>query len=180
MRSHQAMTELRSHMRPVPNPGDARLDLFAARRDDAAIYERIDEVLDDMERYVATHHGRGGASWRSGDFTAGAMLEFKGRHRDATLTDWTVADLRAVLLDWFPAYVHTDDDVLRDMPASAAVFFDYLADAGSLTGDPADELKAACDSLGPDFLAACRDPERWGSAKARLIALAENPPAPDR
>ena len=136
---------------------------------DGGLLLRIDELLDEMERYVAEHHGCDCASWRSGDFTAGAMLEFKGRHRDGRLAHWVVADLHEFLLVWLPAFVLTDDDVLRDVPACSATFFDFLAHRGLLTGAPLEELRTACERLGEEFLAACADPQRWSPAKARLV-----------
>ena len=140
--------------------------------DDCGQLLRVDELLDMMERYVAEHHGRDGASWRSGDFTAGAMLEFKGR-RDGRLAEWVVADVHEFLLVWLPAFVLTDDDVLRDVPVCSATFFDFLAHSGLLTGDPLQELRTTCERLAEPFLAACADRRRWSPAKARLVRVVE-------
>lgn len=135
--------------------------------------QNMDEVLDAMEPYVLEHHGHDSAAWRSGDFTAGAMLEFKAGTSDARAAHWTVADLREFLMNWLPAYVQTDDDVLHDVPDCTAVFFNFLASAGLLTGDPLGELTAASADLSDEFHVACRDAYRWSPAKSRLAAIAD-------
>lgn len=136
----------------------------------------VDEVLDNMEPYVLGRYGRDSAAWRSGDFTAGAMLEFKSRHGDGRLAHWTVADVHEFLMNWLPAFVQTDDEVLQDVPQCAPVFFDFLAHAGYLTGDPPAELTAACERLGVAFLVAVKDEQRWSPAKSRLAAIAAATP----
>ncbi len=141
--------------------------------DDADLLLRSEELLDAMERYVAEHRGCDGASWRSGDFTAGAMLEFKRRHCDGRLTHWTIADLREFLLVWLPEFVLADDDVLRDVPECSATFFDFLAHADLLTGDRLQDLRTTCQRVGVEFLVACADVRRWSPAKSRLTRVLE-------
>ena len=148
----------------------------------ATFYSCIDELLDEMEDFVGEHCGRDSVAWRSGDFAAGALLEFKGRHADGRVGHWTVADVRAFLLGWFPRTVLVDEELQRDVPDCAAVFFRFMAARGSLTGDPLDELEAACAHLHGQFLTSCRDPRQWDPAKQRLsqiLAPAQaHPPRP--
>jgi hypothetical protein len=146
------------------------------------LYECMDALLDEMEDFVSEHHGPDGAAWRSGDFAAGALLEFKGRHGDGRVDHWTVDDVREFLLGWFPRTVLADEELQRDVPDCAAVFFRFMAARGSLTGDPLSELEAACAHLQSQFLNSCRDPRQWDPAKQRLsqiLAPAQaHPPCP--
>jgi hypothetical protein len=130
-----------------------------------------------MEDFVCEHYGYDSAAWRSGDFAAGALLEFKGRRGDGRVGDWTVSDVREFLLGWFPRTVWADEQLQRDVPDCAAVFFGFLAARGSLTGDPLSELQAACTHLHSQFLSSCRDPRRWDPAKQRLSQILDRLPA---
>jgi hypothetical protein len=131
----------------------------------------MDALLDEMEDFVCEHYGHDSAVWRSGDFAAGALLEFKGRHDGARLGHWTVGDVGEFLLNWFPRTVWADEDLQRDVPDCAAVFFRFMAARGSLTGDPLSELELACAQLHSQFLRSCRDPLQWGPAKQRLSLI---------
>lgn len=141
------------------------------------LYAAMDELLDEMENFVREYYGYDSASWRSGDFTAGALLEFKGRHGDGRIGHWTVGDVREFLLDWFPRTVVADEDVRRDVPDCAAVFFRFMAARGSLSGDGLWELEAACARLRGPFLSSCRDRRRWDPAKVRLSRIVARLPA---
>ena len=141
------------------------------------LYAHMDELLAEMEDFVREYHGYDSASWRSGDFAAGALLEFKGRHGDGRPDNWTVADVREFMLGWFPRTVCVDEDLRRDVPDCAAVFFRFMAARGSLTGDPLCELEAACGRLRAQFLSSCRDTRRWEPAKLKLSRLLARLPA---
>lgn len=141
------------------------------------LYASMDELLGEMEDFVREYYGYDSASWRSGDFTAGALLEFKGRHGDGRIDHWTVADVREFLLDWFPRSVLVDDGLRRDVPDCAVVFFRFLAARGSLTGDGLWELEAACAQLRGRFLSSCRDRRQWDPAKLRLSLIVARLPA---
>lgn len=141
------------------------------------LYACIDELLCEMEDYVREHYGYDSASWRSGDFAAGALLEYKGRHGDGRVDHWTVGDVEEFLLDWFPRTVYVDEDVQHDVPDCAAVFFRFLAARGSLTGDSPSELEAACARLRDRFLSSCRDPSQWDPGKVRLSLIVAPPRA---
>jgi hypothetical protein len=110
--------------------------------------ELMDRLLDEFE-----HEGVAGRSvddpvWRSGDFTAGAMLEFKGRYADGRLARWTAADVEEFFLRWFAHSVIVDDEIVDDLPECASVFLRFLAERGSLRGDPLPSLEAACAAAG--------------------------------
>lgn len=141
------------------------------------LYAAMDELLEEMEDFVREYYGYDSASWRSGDFAAGALLEFKGRHGDGRISHWTVHDVREFLLDWFPRTVVADEDLRRDVPDCAAVFFRFMAARGSLTGDGLWELEAACARLRGQFLSACRDRQQWDPAKVRLSQIVARLPA---
>jgi hypothetical protein len=141
------------------------------------LYSCMDALLDEMEDFVRERYGRNSASWRSGDFTAGALLEFKGLHGDGRLHDWTVGDVREFLLVWFPRSVCADEELRHDVPDCATAFFRFMAARGSLTGDPLCELEAACNGLRGQFLSSCRDPRRWNAGKVWLSLILAGPPA---
>ena len=141
------------------------------------LYAYMDELLAEMEDFIREYHGYDSPCWRSGDFAAGALLEFKARHADGRPGNWTVADVREFMLSWFPRTVCADQDLRRDVPDCAAVFFRFMAARGSLTGDPLCELEAACRRLRGQFLSSCRDPDQWDPAKVRLSRILARLPA---
>lgn len=141
------------------------------------LYACMDELLGEMEDFVREYYGYDGASWRSGDFTAGALLEFRGRHGDGRVDHWTVADVREFLLSWFPRTVLADEHLRRDVPDCAVVFFRFMAARGSLTGDRLWELEQACARLRGQFLSSCRDQRQWDPAKLRLSLIVARLPA---
>jgi hypothetical protein len=135
-----------------------------------AFYASMDELLGEMEDFVCERYGHDSAVWRSGDFAAGALLEFKGRHDGAQIGHWTVGDVREFLLGWFPRTVWADEDLQRDVPDCAAVF--SLSGRARLPdGDPLGELELACAQLHSQFLRSCGDPRQWGPAKQRLSLI---------
>jgi hypothetical protein len=141
------------------------------------LYTCMDALLCEMEDFVREHHGYDSPSWRSGDFAAGALLEFKGRHGDGRLDHWTVTDVSEFLLGWFPRTVYADEDLQRHVPDCATVFFRFLAARGSLRGDSLNELEAACESLRGQFLSSCRDRSQWDPSKVWLSLIVAPPPA---
>ena len=141
------------------------------------LYTSMDALLGEMEDFVREHYGHDSASWRSGDFAAGALLEFKGRHGDGRLHNWTVGDVREFLLGWFPRTVFADEDLRGDVPDCAVVFFRFMAARGSLTGDSLSALEAACTGLRDQFLSNCRDPREWDPAKVWLSLIVAPAPA---
>lgn len=131
----------------------------------------MDELLGEMEDFVREYYGYDSPSWRSGDFAAGALLQFKGREPGAPIGHWTVGDVREFLLGWFPRTVLADEDLWRDVPDCAVIFFRFMAARGSLTGDGLWELEATCVRLRGQFLSNCRDPRAWDPAKLRLSRI---------
>jgi hypothetical protein len=140
------------------------------------LYPCMDALLDEMEDFVGEYYGFDGASWRSGDFAAGALLEFKDRY-DGRLHHWTVDDVSEFLLGWFPRTVLADEELQRDVPYCAVVFFRFMAARGSLTGDSLYDLQDACERLRGHFLSSCRDPRQWDPGKLRLSRIVALLPA---
>jgi hypothetical protein len=139
------------------------------------LYATMDELLAEMEVFVSEYYGYDSASWRSGDFAAGALIEFKARQGDGQIGHWTVEDLRHFMLGWFPRTVLTDEGVRRDVPDCAAVFFRFMAARGSLSGDGLWALEAACSRLRDPFLRSCRDPRDWNASKQSLSRIVARP-----
>lgn len=141
------------------------------------LYTCMDALLGEMEDFVCERYGCDSASWRTGDFAAGALMEFKARHGDGRLDHWTVADVRAFLLDWFPRTVQADACILQDVPECAAVFFHFMDLRGSLSGDALAELEATCLNLHDEFLASCADRTLWQPSKATINRILAPAPA---
>jgi hypothetical protein len=132
--------------------------------DEDAMYSAMDDLLDDFTPFVRSRFGADSAQWRVGDLVGGAMIEYRGR-ADGRLTHWTVPDLRAFLLEWFPRKVLADRAILRDVPAAMLAFLEFLADRGLLEGDPPEALALAAAELAEPFLELVR-----GSGETRRSA----------
>lgn len=133
--------------------------------------ELMDRLLDEFEREVAAVHGVDDAVWRSGDFAGGAMLEFKGRYADGWLTRWTTAEVDEFLLRWFPHSVIADDEIVEDLPECVSAFLRFLAQRGSLRGDPLPSLEAACADAGAELRSTYGAVRREGTPAAVQRAL---------
>lgn len=130
-------------------------------------YSVIDELANEYVRYVETEHEicRQCPAPRSGPFIVHSMLEWKAIYADGQLDQWTRGDIREYLLDHFPRKISGDDQLLFDTPTCVRDFIYFLADRGTLRGDPMRDLADYADEIAEEFLAACSDRRNWGMAK---------------
>ncbi len=102
---------------------------------------------------------------RSGSVVAESLLEWKWRFGDGQLGRWNGADVERYLLEFFPAQMPFDEQLIADAPACAIGFLRFLERSERSTGAPADELAELCEALRAEFEAATRDRRRWGISK---------------
>jgi len=160
----------RPQVMPPWEDDDPELVLDAAEDEDG-FRDVMELLLDELEGYATATCPPDGAVWRSGDFVASSMLEWKGGYHDGRLGRWTVDDLAEYMLDYFPRKVSAPAETLADAPECAIAFLRFLADRGSLSGDPLDELEAACDQLHSEFRERSASPESWGLAKSMTMQM---------
>jgi hypothetical protein len=123
-----------------------------------------------------------GPVWRSGDFVASTMLDWKGGYGDGHLGRWTRIDLAEFLLDWFPRKVTAEPETLEDVIDCVIAFLRFLDERESLSGEPLDVLAEASEELREEFLEATADPSSWGLAKSlamQMLADGVDPEDPD-
>jgi hypothetical protein len=139
--------------------------------DPEACYATIGELLEEYEAYLEEQHAScpDCPVWRSGNFIAGSLLEWKAVYSDGRLSHWTRADIAEYLLDHFPRKISAGREVLADTPACVRDLIYFLSDCGTLSGDALDELATAGEELYDQFLAANRDRRNWGLAKSFVM-----------
>jgi hypothetical protein len=136
----------------------------------------MDELLDRMAEWVQETEGVHGAAWRSGDFVAGAMIEFKSRADGGPVTEWTADEVTAFMVDWFPRTIVAPEGVVRDLPECVAAFLHFLTDLGAAAGDPLPDLELAVVAATPEYVTAVADRDRWSADKRRLVEALESQP----
>lgn len=99
------------------------------------------------------------------------MLEWKGGYDDGRLGRWTVDDLAEFMLDYFPRKVTVSAETLDDVPECVIAFLGFLAERGSLSGDPLEELEAACWELRDEFRERADSPQSCGLAKSMAMQM---------
>lgn len=106
----------------------------------------IGSLMDEYERYVEIQHAICPACpvVRAGPVIVRSMFEWKAR-RDGRLAHWTVADIRAYLLDEVPLF--EDRGLRRDAPTCAKDLVYFMSDRGTLAGDRVRALTDATDDV---------------------------------
>ena len=116
-------------------------------------------------------------------FVVEALIQHRWEAGDGILCRWQPADLRAVLLDWFPREVTMPPDEWQPVIPTVHAFIDFLFAedlADRRCAEPA-RLHAELDGLAGDFDAAMNDQSRYGLAKfwaMRMIAAGVDPTDP--
>ncbi len=142
-----------------------------AAEDESGFHELIDRLLGELEEWAKASCTAGGPAWRSGDFVASTMLEWKGGYGDGHLGRWTRVDLAEFLLDYFPRKVSVHAETVADVVDCVISFLRFLDRRESLSGEPLDVLEEGCDELREEFLAAEADPGSWGLAKSMFMRM---------
>ncbi|HEU0316007.1 MAG TPA: hypothetical protein VFR49_01690 [Solirubrobacteraceae bacterium] len=142
-----------------------------AAEDESGFHELIDRLLNELEEWARASCPPEGPMWRSGDFVASAMLEWKGGYGDGRLGRWTGEDLAEFLLDYFPRKVSVHEETVEDVVDCVISFLAFLDQRESLSGEPLEVLEEACDELRAEFLTAQADPGSWGLAKSMFMQM---------
>jgi hypothetical protein len=79
----------------------------------------------------------------------GEMLHWRAANGDGHLGRWEVEDLAMFLIEHVSSCVGLDDDARTAAPDCALAMIRFLADRGSLSGDPLPDLEHACEMLRP-------------------------------
>ncbi len=142
-----------------------------AEEDESGFQEVIDCLLTELEAWAKANCPPAGPVWRSGDFIASTMLEWKGGYGDGRLGRWTAEELAEFLLDYVPRKVSVHAETVEDVVDCVVSFLRFLDQRESLSGEPVEVLEEACNELREEFLAAQRDPGSWGLAKSMFMQM---------
>jgi len=151
---------------------DAEL-IVDAVEDEDHFHELSQRLLDELERWARATCPPEGPVWRSADFVASTMLEWKGGYSDGYLGRWTGTDLAEFLLDYFPRKVSVHRDTLDDVVDCVIAFLCFLHDRESLSGEPLEVLEETCDALREDFQTRAMDRSSHGLAKSLVMQMLE-------
>jgi hypothetical protein len=75
------------------------------------------------------------------------MLHWRAATGDGHLGRWEVEDLATFLIEHVSSSSELDDDERTAAPDCALAMIRFLADRGSLSGDPLPDLEHACEML---------------------------------
>lgn len=99
------------------------------------------------------------------------LLDWKFSYADGRLDRWSADDLEEFLLSWCPRKVSFPLELARTIPGTVAAFLEFLADRGWLAPDTDPGLPAYARAREADFMAAMRDPAKFGMAKSLFAGL---------
>ena len=90
------------------------------------------------------------------------VLEYKWQYFDANLTEWSVADIEALLFEILPAKVNLGPNDAGDLIAGFAAFLRFLSAEGLLSEGTGERLARRVEDAQVEFEAAMNDEERFG------------------
>lgn len=94
------------------------------------------------------------------------FVDYRFDYTEGDPLRWSPIAVELCLLDWFPRKVTLDDDELAAVPDVLRRFVRYAGRQRGLSRERIAETLAALDEFEPQFLAAMRDPSRYGPAKS--------------
>ena len=149
---------------------DAELIVDVAE-DEEGFHKLSERLLGELEQWARATCPPNGPVWRSADFIASTMLQWKGCYGDGYLGRWTNPDLAEFLLDYFPRKVSVHHDTLDDVVDCVIAFLRFLDDRQSLSGEPLEALEDTCNGLRDDFQTRASDPSSHGLAKSIVMQM---------
>lgn len=137
--------------------------------------EQFDDVsamlVDDFTIWVVETQGRTGALWRSGEFFANSLLQWKFSYGDGDLGFWSADDVEEFLLDYAPRKLGLDEALIADGPNCVAGFLSFLEADEHLEGDSLPALIARCEQSRDGFEKGVANPDNWGPAKTMVAQM---------
>ena len=136
----------------------------------SAEIDRFDAALEDWCAEQGFDEDRLGVVTYAGH----TMADFRAWYADGDVTGWNAVDLDEYLLEFVPRKVGIDDEDIERFPEAVAEVFRFLAATGRLETEAAEKLASEALTAADPFVAAARDPRRFGLAKAMTAAMLED------
>lgn len=109
--------------------------------------ELIGRLCGEFEEHIRERCPPDSSLRRHAGAVAGEMLRWRAATGDGLLGRWEVEDLATFLIEHVSSSSRLDDDARTAAPDCALAMIRFLADRGSLSGDPLPDLEHACDTL---------------------------------
>jgi hypothetical protein len=123
---------------------DDELSIFDGELDRAELIERL---RNEFEEHIRERWPSASAVRRHAAAVGGEMLHWRASTGDGHLGRWEVEDLARFLIEHVSFSRTLDDDARAAAPDCALAMIGFLADRGSLSGDPLPDLEHACEML---------------------------------
>lgn len=123
---------------------DDELSIFDGALDPAELIERL---CLEFEEHIREQWPSASAVRRHAGAVGGEMLRWRAATLDGHLGRWEVDDLATFLIEHVSSGSGLDDDARTAAPDCALAMIRFLADRGSLSGDPLPDLERACEML---------------------------------
>jgi hypothetical protein len=150
----------------APWEDDDELSIFDDELDAAAV---IDRLCAEFEEDVRERWPPGSSVRRYAGQIGGEMLRWRAATGDGRIGRWEAEDLATFLLAHV-ARGGVGNDAQNAAPDCALALIRFLADRGSLSGDPLPELEEACEMLRAQASAKRRPGDSTGRRRAKQKA----------
>jgi hypothetical protein len=115
--------------------------------------ELIEQLCREFEEHIRGRCPPDSSVRRHAGAVGGEMLRWRAVTGDGYLGRWEVEDLAMFLIEHVPSCSGLDTDARTAAPDCALAMIGFLADRGSLSGDPLPDLEHACGMLGTHLAA---------------------------
>ena len=147
--------------------------------------ELIEQLCREFEEHIRGRCPPDSSVRRHAGAVGGEMLRWRAVTGDGYLGRWEVEDLAMFLIEHVPSCSGLDTDARTAAPDCALAMIGFLADRGSLSGDPLPDLEHACGMLGTHLAAhrprgdvtSRRRAKRKAQQSARKQSRALDPPS---
>jgi hypothetical protein len=109
--------------------------------------ELIEQLCGEFEEHTRERCPPDSAVRRHAGAVGGEMLRWRAATGDGHLGRWEVEDLATFLIEHVSSSSGLDDDARTAAPDCALAMIRFLADRGSLSGDPLPDLEHTCEML---------------------------------
>jgi hypothetical protein len=109
--------------------------------------ELIERLCGELEEHIRERCPPDSSVRRHAGAVGGEMLRWRAATGDGHLGRWDVEDLARFLIEHVSSSGGLDDDARTAAPDCALAMIRFLADRGSLSGDPLPDLEHACEML---------------------------------